>query len=198
MPYYWRKTYTFAPLMMKRRSSILMILLANMLILAHAVVPHHHHNKMFVAIVNVLDDEAQDLFNDEHGHEHHHDGDSDHHEGPAHHHDGDTEDCLMSEAEAARDGWLGHQVSLDDYAGKTVYLCFRHHSTEGQYLLRLDDVNVMKKGIGTGIANTTRTYSTKETVYNAAGQRSDAAVKGLNIIRRQCEDGSVKTFKVIR
>lgn len=104
----------------------------------------------------------------------------------------------MSEAEAARDGWLGHQVSLDDYAGKTVYLCFRHHSTEGQYLLRLDDVNVMKKGIGTGIANTTRTYSTKETVYNAAGQRSDAAVKGLNIIRRQCEDGSVKTFKVIR
>ena len=39
---------------------MLMILLANMLILAHAVVPHHHHNKVFVAIVNVLDDDARD------------------------------------------------------------------------------------------------------------------------------------------
>ena len=87
--------------MMKRRLSMLMILLANMLILAHAVVPHHHHNKVFVAIVNVLDDDARDLFNHEHGHEHHHDGHSDHHDGPVHHHDGDTEDCLMNEAEAA-------------------------------------------------------------------------------------------------
>ena len=73
--------------MMKRRISALMILLANMLILAHAVVPHHHHNKMFVAILNVLDEDARDLFNHEHGHEHHHDGNS--------------EDCLISEAEAA-------------------------------------------------------------------------------------------------
>ncbi len=87
--------------MMKRRLSILMILLANMLILAHAVVPHHHHNKVFVAIVNVLDEDAWDLFNQEHGHEHHHDGDCDHHDSPAHHHESDTEDCLMSEAEAA-------------------------------------------------------------------------------------------------
>ena len=37
-----------------------MILLVNMLILAHAVVPHHHHNKMFVAILNVLDEDARD------------------------------------------------------------------------------------------------------------------------------------------
>lgn len=80
---------------------MLMILLANMLILAHAVVPHHHHNKVFVAIVNILDHDAQDIFNHEHGHEHHHDGDAKHHDGPAHHHDGDSEDCLMSEAEAA-------------------------------------------------------------------------------------------------
>lgn len=64
--------------MMKRRISTLMILLANMLILAHAVVPHHHHNKVFVAIVNILDHDAQDIFNHEHGHEHHHDGGSDH------------------------------------------------------------------------------------------------------------------------
>ena len=55
-----------------------MILLANMLILAHAVVSHHHHNKMFVAILNVLDEDARDLFNHEHGHEHPHDHGHDH------------------------------------------------------------------------------------------------------------------------
>jgi len=94
-----------------------MILLANMLILAHAVVPHHHHNKVFVAIVNVLDDDARDLFNHEHGHEHHHDGHSDHHNAPAHHHHGDGEDCLMSEAEAA----AALKIQTDDSGGFMNY-----------------------------------------------------------------------------
>lgn len=92
---------------------MLMILLANMLILTHAVVPHHHHNKVFVAIVNVLDDDVRDLFNHEHGYSHHHDGDNDHHDGPAHHHNGDTEDCLMSEAEAA----AALKIQTDDSGG---------------------------------------------------------------------------------
>ena len=47
-----------------------------MLILAHAVVPHDHHNKVFVAIVNILNHDAQDIFNHEHDHEHHHEGNS--------------------------------------------------------------------------------------------------------------------------
>lgn len=92
---------------------MLMILLANMLILAHAVVPHHHHNKVFVAIVNVLDDDARDLLNHEHRHMHHHDGVSGHHDSPAHHHNGDTEDCLMSEAEAA----AALKIQTDDSGG---------------------------------------------------------------------------------
>ncbi len=102
--------------MMKRRISMLMILLANMLILAHAVVPHHHHNKVFVAIVNILDHDAQDIFNHEHGHDHHHDGDNDHHNAPAHHHDGDSEDCLMSEAEAA----AALKIHTDDGGGWSI------------------------------------------------------------------------------
>lgn len=52
---------------MKKWFSILLLMMANILILAHAVVPHHHHNKMFVAFVNVLDDDARDLLNHEHG-----------------------------------------------------------------------------------------------------------------------------------
>ena len=98
-----------ANITMKRRISMLLILLANMLILAHAVVPHHHHNKMFVAFVNVLDHDSRDLFNHSHGHEYQH-GDSDHHDGPAHHHDGNSEDCLMSEAEAA----VALKIQADD------------------------------------------------------------------------------------
>ena len=47
-----------------------------MLILAQAVVPHHHHNKVFVAIANILNHDAQDIFNHEHDHEHHHEGNS--------------------------------------------------------------------------------------------------------------------------
>ena len=38
-------------------------------------------------------------------------------------------------------------VDMKDYAGKTVYLCFRHHDTQQQYLLRLDDVVISKNDI---------------------------------------------------
>ncbi len=96
MPTLFQRTNQFV-----HTPSSLQLIDFNILILAHAVVPHHHHNKVFVAIVNILDHDAQDIFNHKHGHEHHHDGGSDHHNVPAHHHDGDSEDCLMSEAEAA-------------------------------------------------------------------------------------------------
>ncbi len=60
---------------MSRRIPIMLIMLANMLILAHAIVPHHHHNKVFTAIVNVLDEDSQNLFNHEHGFLSHHEVD---------------------------------------------------------------------------------------------------------------------------
>ncbi len=81
---------------MKRRVSMLLIMLANIFILAHAVVPHHHHNKVFVAIVNVL-------------------GEDQHHDSTSHHHDGDSEDCLMSEAEAA----VALKIQTDENGGQT-------------------------------------------------------------------------------
>lgn len=78
---------TFTTVMMRKRLSILMILLANILILVHVVIPHHHYNKVFVAVVNMLNDDTRDLFNHEHEHEHHHDC--------------NKEDCMMNEAVAA-------------------------------------------------------------------------------------------------
>lgn len=42
------------------------MMLANMLIFVHAVVPHHHHSKVFMAIVDVLDDDAHNVFDHDH------------------------------------------------------------------------------------------------------------------------------------
>ncbi len=103
---------------MKRRISMLLIMLANMLILAHAVVPHHHHNQMFVAIINVLDDDVQDLFNHAHGHAQQHDIDNTDHHSPEHHHDSDSEECLMSEAEIA----AALKLQMDDSGSWSVDL----------------------------------------------------------------------------
>ena len=51
---------------MRRRVPIVLMTLANILILAHAVVPHHHHNRVFMTIVDTLDDNAQNMFHHEH------------------------------------------------------------------------------------------------------------------------------------
>lgn len=84
---------------MKKAISIFFILLANVAILAHAVVPHHHHNKIFAAIVNVLDGEAQDTLN------HHHDG--------AHPHETNPEECTINETLVAAASRLQKDNSLD-------------------------------------------------------------------------------------
>ena len=87
--------------MMKKRLSILIILLTNILLLVHVLVPHHH-NKIFVAVVNVLDNDTQDLFNPELGHEHHHDC--------------DKEDCMMNDAVAA----AALKIQTDDGSDGTI------------------------------------------------------------------------------
>ena len=69
---------------MKRVLSIFFLLLANIAILVHAVVPHHHHNKVFAAIVDILDEDAQHALN----HSHRQD---------SHHHDSGSEECAINE-----------------------------------------------------------------------------------------------------
>ena len=103
----------------------------------------------------------------------------------------------MEEAQGAIDGWAERTFDLKDYAGKTVYLCFRHHDTEQQYLIRLDDV-IIRKTEDTGIsANFKSAQKGVSTYFNAAGQATTKPQKGLTIVRKQYEDGSVKTFKAI-
>ncbi len=97
-------------------------------------------------------------------------------------------------------GWKNHIVDLDSYAGKTIYLAFRHHDCEGQYVLRLDDVfiytNEKYNELGISTLSHSRNVAGEE-YYNIDGMRLSAPAKGVNIIRTTMKDGSVKTQKVI-
>jgi len=97
-------------------------------------------------------------------------------------------------------GWKNHIVDLDSYAGKTIYLVFRHHGCEGQYVLRLDDAFIYTndKFNELGISTLSHSRNVKsEEIYNVNGARLDAPAKGVNIIRTTTTDGQVKTQKVI-
>lgn len=85
---------------MRKAISIFFILLANIIILAHAVVPHHHHSKMFVAIVSVLDDDAQGKLTHSHS-------------GTTHEHDSNSEECAINEALVAVVSQLHKDNSFD-------------------------------------------------------------------------------------
>ena len=97
-------------------------------------------------------------------------------------------------------GYNERTVDLKEYAGKTVKLAFRHHDCTAQYLLLIDDAfvytmdkyNQVTVGVDETIA---RNRAADNQYFNAAGQRLDSPVKGLNIVRKTMEDGSVKAVK---
>ena len=104
----------------------------------------------------------------------------------------------LKEENGAVDGWTKREFDLNDYAGKQIVIGFRHHDCTGQYILRLDDVNVMKNssdGISSVINNipgNTAEY------YSVDGRKMNSLHKGLNIIRTQKEDGTTVIRKVLR
>lgn len=104
----------------------------------------------------------------------------------------------LKEENGAVDGWTKREFDLNDYAGKQIVIGFRHHDCTGQYILRLDDVNVMKNssdGISSVINNipgNTAEY------YSVDGRKMNSLNKGLNIIRTQKEDGTTVVRKVLR
>lgn len=104
----------------------------------------------------------------------------------------------LKEENGAEDGWTKREFDLKDYAGKQIVIGFRHHDCTGQYLLRLDDVNVMKSssdGISSVINNVPGNAAE---YYSIGGQKMNALSKGINIIRTQKEDGTTIVRKVMR
>ena len=97
-------------------------------------------------------------------------------------------------------GWINHVVDLDPYAGKTIYLVYRHYNCEGQYVLRLDDVFVYTndKYNELGINRTSSESNVmSEELYNIDGMKLNAPAKGVNIVRSVMNDGFVRIQKVI-
>ena len=97
-------------------------------------------------------------------------------------------------------GWINHVVDLNYYAGKTIYLVYRHHDCEGQYVLRLDDVfvytNEKFNELGISMAPAMEDVASQE-YFNIDGVRQNGPTSGVNIIRSTMKDGSVKIQKVI-
>lgn len=99
-------------------------------------------------------------------------------------------------------GWQKRTIDLTPYAGKEVYLAFRHYNCTGQYILRLDDVFAYKKGTAdpTGIdhlkTNGSGTVAHNE-YYSLSGEKLNVPGQGVTIVRTTYTDGSVKTYKMI-
>ena len=99
-------------------------------------------------------------------------------------------------------GWQKRTIDLTPYAGKDVYLAFRHYDCTGQYILRLDDVFAFEKGTAdpTGISYLKTDENNKvarNEYYNLSGERLNAPIQGVNIVRSTYPDGTVRTHKVL-
>ncbi len=104
----------------------------------------------------------------------------------------------LKEENGAVDGWTKRVFDLNDYAGKQVVICFRHHDCNGQYILRLDDVNVMTNAASAITTATRNVPGNSAEYYTLDGRRTNTLTKGVNIVRSQREDGTVAVRKVVR
>lgn len=82
----------------------------------------------------------------------------------------------LLEEHGAMDGWAERNFSLDQWAGKTIALCYRHHDCLGQYIIRLDDVFVKAKDPIVGIS-TIRTEAAQR-IFSIDGRRVSQPVRG--------------------
>jgi hypothetical protein len=101
----------------------------------------------------------------------------------------------------AVDTWRTHRIDLTPWAGKTIYVCFRHHDCTGQWLLKLDDVFVWTKAATPDAINGITEGSDKvarQEFYNLSGVRTQGLSKGVNIVKTYYNDGTMKSVKVLK
>lgn len=100
----------------------------------------------------------------------------------------------------AADEWQEHTVDLADYAGKDVTVAFRHHDTDGEYVLKIDDIFVytMQKWNESGVdAPLANDAPVRTEIFSLDGTRLRTLGQGVNIVRATYSDGKVKTTKVL-
>lgn len=95
-------------------------------------------------------------------------------------------------------GYQLRTFELDDYAGETVNLIFRHHSEDYMDLILLDDIIVKsKKDIGIDDVYAGKAVKYVE-YYSADGIKVENPEQGLYIRRTVYDDNTVKTEKIIK
>ncbi len=105
----------------------------------------------------------------------------------------------LAEENGAKDGWSLRTFDLIEFAGKDVVISFRHHDCTGQYILRLDDVNVMTNSAYNAISTVKANVPGNTAQYfNLGGQKTNSLSHGINIVRTQDENGNVVVRKVLR
>lgn len=105
----------------------------------------------------------------------------------------------LAEENGAKDGWSLRTFDLNEFAGKDIVISFRHHDCTGQYILRLDDVNVMTNGAYNAISNVKANVPGNTVQYfNLGGQKTNGLSHGINIVRTQDENGNAVVRKVMR
>ena len=95
-------------------------------------------------------------------------------------------------------GWLYREIDLKEFAGKTIYIVFRHHDCVGQYILRLDDVfvyNVEDTGVRT-LTNPGGNIVRQE-VFGVDGTNQTELKDGINIVRTTFDNGMTVTSKIV-
>lgn len=96
--------------------------------------------------------------------------------------------------------WQEHTIDLKPYAGKTIAVAFRHHDCKGQYVLKLDDIMVYTNDYSAAINSTPKADAkvTRQEIYNMKGVKTSSLSRGINLIRKYYDDGTVKTTKILR
>lgn len=98
-----------------------------------------------------------------------------------------------TEAPAA---WTEYTVSLADYAGKNVYVAIQCTSPD-RLLFMVDDIAITNPAT-TGINTVSTTKSVKNvSYYNVAGQASNKAFSGMNVVVTTYSDGTQSVAKRI-
>ncbi|MGN0236901.1 MAG: choice-of-anchor J domain-containing protein [Lepagella sp.] len=106
------------------------------------------------------------------------------------------------EAES-HDEWVENTLDLTDYAGQDIYLCFRHHDCEGQYVLKIDDIFVYTMDKWAEMSGGSKVVDiitdgnvAKTEIYNVNGIRLRSLEDGINIVKVTYKDGRVATRKI--
>ena len=97
------------------------------------------------------------------------------------------------------DGWQYREVDMADYMGKQIVLLFRHHDCNGQYIIRLDDVNILHVQQPDAIRSIDAVEAPEAVqIYTVDGRKANGMVNGINIVRKNNADGSVSVQKIMK